>query len=141
MADIAHELKTPLSVIQGNLEGMLENVIKRSDEQIQSLYEETLHLNRMINDLKDLTLAETNQLTLEKKATDINILIGRALNMLEAIADDQGILFVKKLQPVPDVFVDVNRINQVLYNLLVNALRYTPDQGIITVYSLSLIHI
>ena len=135
LADIAHELKTPLSVIQGNLEGMLENVIKRSDEQIQSLYEETLHLNRMINDLKDLTLAETNQLTLEKKATDINILIGRALNMLEAIADDQGILFVKKLQPVPDVFVDVNRINQVLYNLLVNALRYTPDQGIITVYS------
>lgn len=135
LADIAHELKTPLSVIQGNLEGMLENVIKRSDEQIQSLYEETLHLNRMINDLKDLTLVETNQLTLEKKATDINILIGRALNMLEAIADDQGILFVKKLQPVPDVFVDVNRINQVLYNLLVNALRYTPDQGIITVYS------
>lgn len=135
LADIAHELKTPLAVIQGNLEGMLEGVVSTSEEQLTSLYEETVYLNRMIKDLRDVTLAETGQLELEKEAADINLLLSRAMNMLEPLAEEKEILLVKHLQPVPSVFVDVRRMNQVIYNLLTNALRYVAAKGVITVSS------
>ncbi len=133
LADIAHELKTPLTVIQGNLEGMLEGVIDRSDEQINSLYEETFQLNRMIRDLRDLTLAEAGQLPLEKKPGDINGLISRVLLMLEPLAEEKNIALVSKLGRIPEIIIDTDRIAQVFYNLITNALRYTTKNGKITI--------
>jgi two-component system, OmpR family, sensor histidine kinase BaeS len=132
-ADIAHELNTPLAIIRGNLEGMLEGVVERGDEQLNSLYEETVHLNRMIRDLRDLTMAEAGQLALEKAPTDINLLINRAVSMLEPAAEEKSINLVKDLQSVPWLNVDAGRINQILYNLLTNALRYTPLGGTMTI--------
>ena len=126
LADIAHELKTPLAIIQGNLEGMLEGVIDVNNEQLGSLHDETVHLNRMIKELRDLSLAEAGQLVLEKQAIDMNGLIMRVLNMLKPMADEKNITFVQNLQPVPDVMVDVGRMNQILYNIIINSLRYTP---------------
>ena len=133
LADVAHELRTPLTVIQGNLEGMLEGVVERSDETLNSLREETEYLSRMITDLRDLSLAEAGQLTLEKEATDVNLLIHRAVNMLEPLALERNVSIHEDLSPAPALPLDARRISQVLYNLLTNAIRYTPENGEISV--------
>ena len=129
LADIAHELRTPLTVIQGNLEGMLDGVVEPSPKQLQSLYEETVYLNKIIKELRDLSLAEAGQLTLDKQTTDINLLLSRAINMMKPLADEKTIYLVCNLAEVPEISVDSMRINQVIYNLLSNAIRYTPDNG------------
>lgn len=129
LADIAHELRTPLAVIQGHLEGMLEGVIEADKEQIASLYDETVHLSRMIKDLRDLSLAEAGQLTLDKQPVDVNQLILRALQMLKPLADEGEISLEHDLAQIPLLQADADRINQVLYNLLTNALRHTPAKG------------
>jgi two-component system sensor histidine kinase BaeS len=129
LADVAHELRTPLTVIQGNLEGMLEGVVERSDETLNSLREETEYLSRMIKDLRDLSLAEAGQLSLEKVAMDVNLIIHRVVNMLEPLAYERNVSILEALAPSPPLLLDERRINQVLYNLLTNAIRYTPENG------------
>jgi two-component system, OmpR family, sensor histidine kinase BaeS len=129
LADIAHELRTPLAVIQGNLEGMLEGVVDADKEQLGSLYEETVHLNRLIKDLRDLSLAEAGQLSLEKQPTDIGQLVTRAVGMVKPLADEKAIKLNCGFDPAPLVDVDPNRINQVVYNLLTNAVRYSDVGG------------
>jgi len=133
LADIAHELKTPLAVIQGNLEVMLDGVIEPDKEQLQSLYEETIHLNTLIKDLRDLSLAEAGQLRLEKQPTDVNQIIIRVSSMLKPLADEKDINLINELGEIPSVIIDAARISQVMYNLLTNAFRYTPQNGIIQV--------
>lgn len=133
LADIAHELRTPLAVIQGNLEGMLDGVIDTDREQLQSLYEETLQLNILIKDLRDLSLAEAGQLRLDKQLTDINQVILRALGMLKPLAEEKSIHIVNALGALPGIPVDPSRMNQVIYNLLTNAIRYTPPRGTVRI--------
>jgi len=133
LADVAHELRTPLTIIQGNLEGMLEGVVERSDETLNSLREETDYLSRMIKDLRDLSLAEARQLALEKEATDISLIIHRAVSMLEPLAVERNVSLREELTPTPKIPVDSRRISQVLYNLLTNAIRYTPENGEVSI--------
>ena len=126
LANIAHELRTPLAVIQGHLEGMMDGVIEPSKEQLSSLHEEAIRLNRLIKELRDLSLAEVRQLALEKVSTDINQLISRVVTMLRPIADEKNIKIECFLaEKVPAVIVDNDRMNQVFYNILVNAIRYS----------------
>lgn len=127
LANIAHELRTPLAVIQGHLEGMIDGVIEPSKEQLSSLHEEAIRLNRLIKELRDLSLAEVRQLALEKSSTDINQLINRVVTMLRPMADEKKIIVRCFLvEDVPDLTVDNDRMNQVFYNILVNAIRYSP---------------
>lgn len=134
LANIAHELKTPLAVIQGHLEGMVDGVIEPSKEQLGSLHEEAIHLNRLIKDLRDLSLAEVRQLALEKYPTDINPIVTRAVILLKPLADVKHIRITSILADcLPEVVVDSDRMSQVFYNLLVNAIRYSPEQGEIQV--------
>jgi len=133
LADVAHELRTPLTVIQGNLEGMLEGVVERSDETLNSLREETDYLSRMIKDLRDLSLAEARQLALETEATDVSLLIHRAVSMLEPLALERNVSLREELMPTPNILMDSRRISQVLYNLLTNAIRYTPENGEVSI--------
>ena len=133
LADLAHELRTPLTIIRGNLEGMLEGVVERNDENLNSLREETDTLSRMIKDLRDLSLAEAGQLTLEKERIDVRQLIHRAVNMLEPLALEKYVALREDLAEVPAISLDPRRISQVLYNLLTNAIRYTPENGEVSV--------
>ncbi|KYZ74884.1 histidine kinase [Anaerosporomusa subterranea] len=133
--DIAHEMKTPLAIIQGNLEGILDGVIEANPDQIKSLLEETVHLNRIIVDLRDLSLAEAGQLVLEKTPTDINTLISRSVQMLQPLAEDKQVALKQMLGAVPELQVDAGRMIQVIYNLLTNAIRYTPENGLVTISS------
>lgn len=133
LADIAHELRTPLAVIQGNLEGMLDGVVEADKEQLGSLYEETVHLNRMIKDLRDLSLAEAGQLSLEKEPTDIGQMVTRAVNLVKPLAEEKSIALECRFEAVPLIEVDPGRVNQVIYNLLTNAVRYTDVGGEVAV--------
>lgn len=133
--DIAHEMKTPLAIIQGNLEGILDGVVAPNREQIHSLLEETVHLNRIISDLRDLSLAEAGQLHLEKQPTDMNSLIARSVQLLQPLAEAKQLVLRQQTEPLPLLRVDSGRMTQVLYNLLTNAIRYTPEQGTVTLAS------
>ncbi|CUH96250.1 putative membrane protein [Propionispora sp. 2/2-37] len=130
LANIAHELRTPLSVIQGHLEGMIDGVIAPDKMQLSSLHEEAVRLNRLIRDLRDLSLAEVRQLALEKMPADINQIIKRTVLMLKPISDDKQIEIICSLtESLPELTVDADRISQVFYNILINGIRYSPPQG------------
>lgn len=134
LANIAHELRTPLAVIQGHLEGMIDGVIEPSKEQLSSLFEEAVRLNRLIKDLRDLSLAEVRQLALEKRPSDVNQLLTRAVMMLRPLADEKEIQINCELrEKLCEVVVDSDRMSQVFYNILVNAIRYSPRQSQIQV--------
>lgn len=130
LANIAHELRTPLAVIQGHLEGMVDGIIEPSKEQLSSLHDEAVRLNRLITDLRDLSLAEVRQLALEQQPIDINQLITRTVMMLKPLADEKEIEVSHTLaENLPVALVDSDRMSQVFYNILVNAIRYSPCKG------------
>lgn len=133
-ANIAHELRTPLAIIQGNLEGMLDDVVPLNKETVLSLEDEILRLNRLVQDLRDLSLAEVNELELHKTAQNINALITRVVNMMQPLVDEKNLTMTLDLdQSAPPIAIDKDRINQVLYNILGNAIRYIPMGRSITV--------
>lgn len=127
-ANIAHELRTPLAIIQGNLEGMMDDVVPMNKETILSMEEEVLRMNRLVADLRDLSLAEVNELTLQKKPCDINLILSRAVSMMQPLMDEKHIMVHLSLENgLPTISADPDRMNQVIYNLLNNAIRYIPD--------------
>lgn len=130
LANIAHELRTPLAIIQGHLEGMADGVIEPNREQLLSLHEESIRLNRLITDLRDLSLAEVGQLALDKQPAGLNEVVRKATYLLQPMADAKQIqMSVNFGEDVPDVTIDVDRISQVVCNLLVNAVSYTHEGG------------
>ena len=141
VADVAHELNTPLSVIRGNLEAMLDGVVPLEPEQIASLYEESLLLSRLISDLRDLSLAEAGHLKLQLAAADVNCLLRRAVDRLQPQAQAKGIVIRLECEPaLPAVLADADRIVQVVGNLLSNALRHTPRGGVISIGARTLVN-
>ncbi len=133
MADVSHELRTPLTVLEGNLRAALDDVYGLDAAEIANLYSQTRHLIRLVNDLRDLTLAENNQLPLDRQQADLNALVTETLQALEPLAAEKGIALLDRTDPLPPALLDPVRIRQVLFNLLFNALRHTPDGGEITV--------
>lgn len=125
-ANIAHELRTPLAIIQGNLEGMIDDVISPDKAVFLSMEDEALRMGRLIQDLRDLSLAEINELVLHKEKININFLLERAVNMLQPLCDEKMLTVQVRLFPeLPAIMADKDRINQVIYNILNNAIRYT----------------
>jgi signal transduction histidine kinase len=134
MADVAHELRTPLTAIQGTLEAMQDRILPLDDEGIEALYSQTLLLNRLISDLRLLSLAEAGQLKLDKTKIDPAALIQQITDGLKPLARQKNIQLGIEIQPnLTPVSLDSDRIAQVLNNLISNAIRYTPEGGLITV--------
>ncbi len=126
-ADIAHELRTPVTIIQGNLEAILDGVYPADAETIAPIYEETLQLGRLIDDLRDLALAEAGELRLSKEPTDILALVNQVVEIVNASLEGEPRVFVSAPEEIPIISIDSMRIRQVMANLLSNALRYTPE--------------
>lgn len=136
MADVAHELRTPLSVLQGNLRAILDDVYDLDKAEITRLYTQTRLLSRLVNDLHELAQAEAGQLPLNRLPTDLRPMLHETIDLFRPMAEDAEIrLEVALAQTLPAVTVDAVRIRQVLHNLIGNALRYTPAGGTITVRS------
>jgi signal transduction histidine kinase len=133
MADVAHELRTPLTVLEGNLRAALDKVYSLDEAEIANLYGQTRHLTRLVNDLRELALAESKQLHLEKFPTDLNSLLAETIQALEPLAAEKGVRLIYQPAQLPELSVDPTRIRQALFNLLSNALRHTPSSGEILV--------
>lgn len=134
MADIAHELRTPLAVIQGKLEGLLDGVYGRDDAQLTELLAEVHVLGRLVEDLRTLALTESGALKLEKEPTDLSELandVARALQGQVAAGNTQ--LRVESPLDLPLVAIDAVRIREVLVNLVTNAVEHTPSGGTIVI--------
>jgi two-component system, OmpR family, sensor histidine kinase BaeS len=134
MADIAHELRTPLSVLQGRLEGLLDGVYPRDDQRMSELLEDTRVLTRLVDDLRTLANAEAGNLPLRKEPTDLGILLNDSVSSFSTEAREKGIeLRVEERTDLPLLDVDPLRIREVLTNLLANAIRHTGSGGSIVV--------
>jgi signal transduction histidine kinase len=133
MADVSHELRTPLTALEGNLRAALDRVYALDEAEIADLYSQTRHLIRLVNDLRELALADAHQLPLRLEPTDLATLVDETLRVFAPLAEEQGVQLTQNLDPLPVVNVDALRIRQVVHNLLANALRYTPDGGRVTV--------
>ncbi|OGO67836.1 MAG: hypothetical protein A2Z37_08005 [Chloroflexi bacterium RBG_19FT_COMBO_62_14] len=130
VADIAHELRTPLTVVQGSLEAMLDGVYDLNPENIASIHQQTALLSRLVADLRDLALAEAGQLRLDWQSVDLEAVIAQASNALQSQALEKGVTFKVELpQGLPRLRGDGQRLQQVLFNLVSNALRHTPTGG------------
>jgi len=133
MADVSHELRSPLTALEGNLRAVLDHVYTLDEAEVANLYGQTRHLIRIVNDLRELSLAENHQLRLEKQPTDVNALIAETVQAIEPLATDKGVQLIDRVEALPEVLIDPVRIRQVLFNLLSNSLRHTPAGGSITV--------
>jgi two-component system OmpR family sensor kinase/two-component system sensor histidine kinase BaeS len=141
MADVAHELRTPLTAIQGTLEAMQDRLLPMDDEQLEALHSQTTVLNRLINDLRLLSLAEAGQLKLDMKDTDPGLLVRQTLDGFKPILQQKDIHLVSRIQhDLPVMRLDPDRIAQVLNNLISNSIRYTPPGGEISVDCLVDVH-
>jgi len=134
-ADVAHELRTPLHIIQGNLEGILDDVYEPTEEHIGATLDETRLLARLVDDLRTLSLVESGQLLLVWEPVDVIELLADVGTSFSGQAEAAGIDLRVEADGDPStmtVSADVGRLDQVLGNLVANALRHTPAGGTIT---------
>jgi signal transduction histidine kinase len=132
-ADIAHDLRTPLSVIMGYTEALNDGKLAASPEMFDILHSETLHLSHLVEDLKTLSLADAGELPLAYQRVSLEGLLKRTAGAYRVQAEAAGIEIHLEIPPhLPEIEVDVERMMQVLGNLMSNALRYTPAGGQIT---------
>jgi signal transduction histidine kinase len=130
VADIAHELRTPLSVVRGSLEAMLDGVHSLDEAHVVPVYEETLLLQRLVDDLRLLSLADAGQLALERRPVDLGELVSSVVEATHVAAQESAVtLEVRVGDGLPRVQGDGQRLRQVINNLVSNALGHTPAGG------------
>jgi len=133
LADVSHELRTPLAVLRGNLEAIADGIHPADEAHLAGLIEETHVLERLVDDLRTISLAEAGALPLHREPTDPDVLLGETVASFTAAAADAGVeLQVESPTDLPLLEVDPVRIREVLSNLLANALRHTPRGGRVT---------
>ncbi|HNS62253.1 MAG TPA: HAMP domain-containing sensor histidine kinase [Anaerolineales bacterium] len=133
LADISHELRSPITIMQGNLEGMIDGVYAADAERLKLLYDETRILSRLVDDLRTLALAESGSLQLKRESTDLGLLIREVVSGFESQANEKKIRFELQVDDVEALEIDPLRIREVLSNVVANAIRYTPSGGEIKV--------
>jgi two-component system sensor histidine kinase BaeS len=129
VADVAHEMRTPLSNLRGYLEGLSDGVVEPSRELFVSLHEETMLQRRILDDLQVLALAEVGDLRYAKGPIDLSDLVQVGATVHRAVAAEAGIALTVDVPGPVWVEADPDRLRQVLGNLLTNAVRYTDTGG------------
>ena len=133
VADVAHELRTPLSNVRGYLEAIKDGVVSPDEATLESMHEEVLLLTRLIEDLQELALAESGRMTLHMELCDLADLVRKAVVSIQPQAETKGIKLRMYAASEMLIHADPGRIGQVIRNLLVNASNYTPSGGSIRV--------
>ncbi|MEA3239873.1 MAG: ATP-binding protein [Candidatus Bipolaricaulota bacterium] len=134
IADVSHELRTPISVVRTGLEAMRDGLLEASPANIAALHDKIMLTTRLVGDLQQLALADAGQLSIHKEPLDLAELVERIRTTVEVELEDRGVaLQIDIPVDLPRVSADRQRIEQVLLNLLANAMRYTPSGGAISV--------
>ncbi len=131
--DVAHELRSPLANLRGYLEGIQDGLVLPDAATISSLHEETTAIQSLVDDLQQLSLAETGRLNLRPERTDVGDLIERVVAAHAATAASAGVTLTAHAYEGVITSLDPDRMRQVLTNLVANAVRYTPPGGAISV--------
>ena len=133
-ADVAHELRTPLTNIQGYLEAIKDGVVDASDETIETLHSQTVHLSNLVEDLRIVAISDAGALALNKTFGSPVPVIEDAVSNFAQRAREQGIdLSISKTGSTPVIEFDETRLRQIVTNLVENALIHTPDNGRVSV--------
>ena len=132
-SDVAHELRTPISNIRGYLEAAQDGVAPLTPQLVDSLYEDTIHLQQLVEDLQEISIADAGQIRLERQLEDLDHLVQHAITAHQPRAISEGIVLNQGNLAGGRVEMDARRVRQVLVNLIENAIRYTDRGGIVTV--------
>ncbi len=136
IANVAHELRTPLSSIKGYMEGLIDGVLPGQPDTYQQVYYEADRLQRLVNDLQELSRVEAGTFELNRQAVTITELIGQTVARLRPQFEEKDVaLNLNMPDRLPPVWADEDRLSQVLLNLIGNALQYTPPSGVVTITS------
>jgi len=132
-ADIAHDLRNPLTVIGGYIESIRDGVLKPTPERLDAIQMEVRHLERLVEDLRTLSQADAGELSLNREAVSLPLLLEQTIKSYQPLADKLGtILRIVSDTDLPKILADPDRLSEVLGNLITNSLRYTPQGGEIT---------
>jgi two-component system sensor histidine kinase BaeS len=132
VADMAHELRTPVAILQAGHEALLDGLTEPSPQQLVSLRDEVLRLGRMLADLQELAAADAAALQLTLRECDLSEIAADAADSLAGRFDSAGIEMRRRLEPAP-VRADRRWLHQIITNLLTNALKFTPPGGTVTI--------
>ncbi len=128
IGDIAHELRTPLTVLSGEVEAIREGVYEPTDEKLEEIQEDINLLNRLVEDLRELTLAEAGELELNRGPADLTELVRRSARGLSDLVTETNVELKTDLpETLPEIELDADRISQVINNLVKNAIRHTES--------------
>jgi histidine kinase len=134
IGDVSHELRTPLTAIKGSMEGLMDGILPATDETYQQVLAEAERLNRLVNDLQELSRVEARAYQLNIRPVDASALVRTVTKRLSPHAELKRITLDFELQPdLLHVLADEDRAVQVLTNLTGNALQYTPEGGRVTI--------
>ena len=134
IGDVAHELRTPLAGISSTLEGVVDGVLPCEPDTILGLQREASRMQRLVEDLNDLSRAEAGQVRLDLHPVSMQEIVDAVVDRLRPQFEDKGVTLHLEVPPdLPRIQVDANRMTQVLLNVLGNALQYTPPDGAVTV--------
>lgn len=137
LANVAHELRTPLSYIRGYTQAMAEGLVSdpaERDRYQRIVNDEAIRLGRLVDDLMDLAQIEEGQMTFERLPLDLRLPVDQAAETVRPVAEEKGVTLVIDLPPdLPSPPADGSRIQQVVFNLLDNALRHTPGGGMVRI--------
>jgi signal transduction histidine kinase len=129
LADIAHELRNPLAIIRGNVEGMIDGIYPRDEEHLALLVNETMQMSRLLDDLQLLSRAETGTLPLVRADVDFGALLNDIGQSFQVRAREKEITLAVSILRSQTVWIDPIRIRQVVSNILANSIRHTPKGG------------
>ncbi len=134
IGDVSHELRTPLTTIKGSLEALVDGVLPAIPETFTRISQEADRLQRLVDDLQELSRVEAGAFELNLQRLDIDVVIQSAVNRFERQYAEKGVSLSMNLTPdLPAVLADADRLGQVFNNLLGNALQYTPQGGEVVV--------
>ncbi len=134
VADVAHELRTPITALQANIYAILDDAYPMTKTEIAGLYDQIRMLSRLVKDLHELSQAESGSLPMDRQPIDFSATLGELIAPFRSVAESKEVrLEIDIPAQLPLVLADEERINQVMHNLLNNALRYTPPDGTITI--------
>jgi len=134
IANVAHELRTPLASIKGYMEGMIDGVLPAEPDTYQQIYHEADRLQRLVNDLQELSRVEAGAFELKRRPLTVTELIPQTAARLRPQFEEKGVNLTLNIpSDLPLVSADEDRLNQVLLNLAGNALQYTPPGGTVTI--------